>query len=265
MLMWMKSRSLGTDDDTFIEQGSVDQTGVKYSRQFDDLDVKSIGDVVCLEKVRVLDDKKFRYDFCIKNYDVAVKRFRFVVNVVDDTSNASFLLWDREVVELIGKRVTDLIGSNMENSAMEYIPRKIELLVGQEVLFKVQSRNSKEYYRRYVNKICNIPEIVEKHVPLNIGSQVLNSDVKLVDLLFGADIVDVTGKGFVTPDLSVVTKQSGIEWIAEGSVRRYLEDEFDSYDDVSFGMIRKKMKKVNVIEEDDEASVSYSHDISIGD
>ncbi|KAG6421723.1 hypothetical protein SASPL_118280 [Salvia splendens] len=157
----------------------------------------------------------------------------------------------------------------MENNVMKYIPRKIEeLLLGQEVLFKVQSRNNKEYYRRYpytVKKICNIPDIVEKHVPLNIGSQVFNSDVKLYDLLFGVDIVEVSGKGFVTPDLSVVTKANEIEWIAEGSVKRCLEDEFDNCDDVSFGKIKKKMKKVNVIEEDDEASVSYSRDISLGD
>ncbi|XP_042043352.1 uncharacterized protein LOC121788809 [Salvia splendens] len=247
------------DDDTFIAQGSVDQAGVKHSREFDDLAVKCISDVVCLEKVRVLDANKFRCDFCIKNYDVAVKRFKFVVNVVDDTSNASLLLWDREVVQ----RVTDLIGT------VEYIPRKLEeLLLGQKVLFKVQSRNNKEYYCRYpytVNKICNIPEIVEKHVPLNIGSQVLNSDVKLCDLLFGDDIVEVSGKGFVTPDLSVVTKENGVEWVAEGSVKRCLEDEFDSCDDFCFGKIKKKMKKANVIEEEDEASVSYSQDISIAD
>ncbi|KAG6408690.1 hypothetical protein SASPL_131709 [Salvia splendens] len=151
-------------DDTFLEQGIVDQTGVRVSREFDDLDVKSLGDVVCLEtcvkKVRVLDDKKFR--------------FRFVVNIVDDSSNASLLL------------------------------------------------NSKECYRRYpytVNKSCNIPKVVEKFVPENIASQVLNTDVKLVDLPFGSDIVEVSGKGFVTPDLSVVTKQNEIEWIAEESVK----------------------------------------------
>ncbi|KAG6392708.1 hypothetical protein SASPL_146932 [Salvia splendens] len=78
-------------DDTFLEQGIVDQTGVRVSREFDDLDVKSLGDVVCLE---------------------------------------------------------------------------------------------------------------------------------LVDLPFGSDIVEVSGKGFVTPDLSVFTKQNEIEWIAEESVKR---------------------------------------------
>ncbi|XP_042065404.1 uncharacterized protein LOC121808911 [Salvia splendens] len=155
----------------------------------------------------------------------------------------------------------DLIGSNMENSGVEYNPRKLEeLLLGQEMLFKVQSRDNKEYYRRYqytINKICNIQEIVEKHVPLNIGSKVLNSDVKLCDLLFSDDIVDVSGKGFVTPDLSVVTKQNGVEWVAEGSVNMCLEDEFDSCDDFCFGKIKKKMKKVNLIEEEDETFVSY--------
>ena len=78
---------------------------------------------------------------------------------------------------------------------MEYVPKKIEeLLVGQQVLFKIQTRNSKEYYRRYpytVNKICNIPEVVEKFVPQNIASQVFNTNVKLADLLFGSDIVEV--------------------------------------------------------------------------
>ena len=34
---------------------------------------------------------------------------------------------------------------------------------------------------------------------------------------------------------------------------------------MSFEKIKKKMKKVNVIEEDDEASVSYIQDISLGD
>ncbi|KAG6427539.1 hypothetical protein SASPL_111785 [Salvia splendens] len=134
-------------DDTFLEQVSVDQTGVRVSREFDDLDVKSLDNVVCLEtclkKVRVLDDKKFRCDFYIKNFDVAVKRFGFIVNIVDDSSNASLLLWDREVVQLIGKRVTDLIG-------------------------------------------------------------ILNTDVKLADLLFGSDIVEVSGKGFIKKKMKKV-------------------------------------------------------------
>ncbi|KAG6397631.1 hypothetical protein SASPL_143801 [Salvia splendens] len=126
------------DDDTFIEQGSMDQTGVKHSREFDDLNVKSIGDVVCLE-----DGSYWVFG--------KVESIEFVVNIVDDTSNASLLLWDREVVQLIGKRVWF---------------------------------DWKQY-----------GEIVDKHVPLNIGSEVLNSDVKLADLLFGADIVEATGKG----------------------------------------------------------------------
>ncbi|XP_047959392.1 uncharacterized protein LOC125204720 [Salvia hispanica] len=152
---------------------------------------------------------------------------------------------------------------------MEYVPKKIEeLLVGQEVMFKIQSRNIKEYYRRYpytVNKICNIPEVVEKFVPQNIVSQVFNTDVKLADLLFGFDIVEVSGKGFVTPDLSVVTKQKGIECFAEGSVKRCLVDEFDSCDDIYFEKIKKKMKKVNVFEDEDEASVNYTQDLSGAD
>ena len=47
------------DDDTFREQVSVDQTGVMVSREFDDLDVKFLGDVVYLEVLKVFICKLF--------------------------------------------------------------------------------------------------------------------------------------------------------------------------------------------------------------
>ncbi|XP_041993957.1 uncharacterized protein LOC121744480 [Salvia splendens] len=112
-----------------------------------------------MKKVITLDDNMFRCDFSIKNYSYSVKRF--VGNIVDYTSNASLLLWDREVVQLTGKKVTNVVGSTTERSPMDYIPREVEeQLAGQNVLFKVQLRNSKEYYRNYpynVIKVCNIP------------------------------------------------------------------------------------------------------------
>ena len=78
---------------------------------------------------------------------------------------------------------------------MDCIPKEVEdKIVGQKLLFKVQVRNRKEFYRNYpytVNKLCSIPEIVEKHVPVNIGSQIFNYDVKLSDILFGSDIAEV--------------------------------------------------------------------------
>ncbi|XP_042002319.1 uncharacterized protein LOC121751609 [Salvia splendens] len=70
----------------------------------------------CVKKVITLDDNMFRCDFSIKNYSYSVKRFRFVGNIVDYTSNASLLLWDREVVQLTGKKVTDVVGSTTEIS-----------------------------------------------------------------------------------------------------------------------------------------------------
>ncbi|XP_042015993.1 uncharacterized protein LOC121763969 isoform X2 [Salvia splendens] len=45
---------------------------------------------------------------------LSVLNFRFVVNIVDHTSNVSLLLWDREVVQLTGKKVTDVNGSTIE-------------------------------------------------------------------------------------------------------------------------------------------------------
>ena len=36
-------------------------------------------------------------------------RYRFVINIVDNTSNASLLMWDRELAILLGKKVSNVI------------------------------------------------------------------------------------------------------------------------------------------------------------
>ncbi|XP_042015995.1 uncharacterized protein LOC121763969 isoform X4 [Salvia splendens] len=50
----------------------------------------------------------------VLKYPIFRRIFRFVVNIVDHTSNVSLLLWDREVVQLTGKKVTDVNGSTIE-------------------------------------------------------------------------------------------------------------------------------------------------------
>ncbi|KAG6424754.1 hypothetical protein SASPL_115174 [Salvia splendens] len=300
------------DDSSFLQQGSVIQGGQRLGGEYDDLQVKSLEDLSCLEegscwvfgkiesvechygewyflacktcvkKVREVDNK-FNCSGCTKTHSYAVKRFKFVVNVVDHTSNASLLLWDREGSQLLGRNVTDFVGNGGQVAPKNSIPALIEeILVGQNVLFKLQLKNHIEYYRSYpftVNKICNLPEVVDKYTPKDLGEQIFKFDTRLSDLLFGADLAEVSQKPyvttdlstlanenisdlfvegselnvgvdvaegsqrvFVTPDLSTVSNDKMNGWGVEGSVKRCLDLEFDGCDDVGEVQMKKKEK-----------------------
>ncbi|XP_042023820.1 replication protein A 70 kDa DNA-binding subunit A-like isoform X3 [Salvia splendens] len=301
------------DDSRFLQQGSVIEGGQRLGGEYDDLQVKSLEDLSCLEegscwvygkiesvechygewyflacktcvkKVREVDNK-FNCSGCTKTHSYAVKRFKFVVNVVDHTSNASLLLWDREGSQLLGRSVTDFLGNGGQQVAPKNsIPALIEeILVGQNVLFKLQLKNHIEYYRSYpftVNKVCNLPEVVDKYTPKDLGEQIFKFDTKLSDLLFGADLAEVSQKPYATtdlsslgnenisdlfvegselnvgvvvaegsqkvfdtPNLSTVSNDKNHGWGAEGSVKRCLDLEFDRCADVGEVQMKKKEK-----------------------
>ncbi|XP_042058469.1 uncharacterized protein LOC121802834 [Salvia splendens] len=276
------------DDSSFVQQVSVIQGGQRLGGEYDDLQVKSLEYLSCLEegscwvfgkiesvechygewyflacktcvkKVREVDNK-FNCSGCTKTHSYAVK------------SNASLLLWDREGSQLLGRNVTDFLGNGGQVAPKNSIPALIEeILVGQNVLFKLQLKNHIEYYRSYpftVNKVCNLPEIVDKYTPKDMGEQIFKFDTKLSDLLFGADLAEVSRKSyvttdlstlanenisellvegaefnsvvdaaegsqkvFVTPDLSIVSNEKNHGWGVEGSVKRCLDLEFDKCD-----------------------------------
>ncbi|KAG6433371.1 hypothetical protein SASPL_104982 [Salvia splendens] len=297
------------DDSRFVQQVSVIEGGHRLGGEYDDLQLKSLEDLSCLEegscwvfgkidsvechygewyflacktcvkKVREVDNK-FNCSGCTKTHTYAVKRFKFVVNVVDHTSNASLLLWDREGTQLLGRNVTDFLGNGGQVAPNNSIPSLIEeILVGQNVLFKLQLKNHIEYYRSYpftVNKVCNISEVVDRYTPKDLGEQIFNFEPKLSDLLFGADLaekpygtsdlaildnddssefsvggsqlnfgVDVaegSQKVFVTPDLSTVCNEKHKGWGVEGSAKRCLDLDFDCCDDADEVQMKKKDK-----------------------
>ena len=77
----------------------------------------------------------------------------------------------------------------------DYIPKEIEdKLLGQNCLFKLQMIHNLEIPMRYpfkVIKVCNLPEIVDKYVPESLDSQPVSPGLKLSDMLFGSELVEV--------------------------------------------------------------------------
>ncbi|CAH9115759.1 unnamed protein product, partial [Cuscuta epithymum] len=77
----------------------------------------------------------------------AVLRYKVNVRVVDGTTHASFLLWDREVSCLLGKSATSLKEQiSRRNFGPHYFPSEINSLIDIKALFKVQfKRESKSF------------------------------------------------------------------------------------------------------------------------
>ncbi|KAG6414282.1 hypothetical protein SASPL_127000 [Salvia splendens] len=204
------------DDSSFVQQVYVIQGEQRLGGEFDDLQVKSLEDLSCLEEGSCWVFGKIESVEC--HYG---EWFKFVVNVVDHTSNASLLLWDREGNQLLGRNVTDFLGNGGQDAPKNSIPALIEeILVGQNILFKLQLKNHIEYYISYpftVNKVCNLPEIVDKYTPKDLGEQIFKFDTRLSDLLFGVDLAEVSRKSYVTTDLSTVANESISELFVEGA------------------------------------------------
>ncbi|KAG6421126.1 hypothetical protein SASPL_117675 [Salvia splendens] len=158
-------------DERFIHYGSLGPVGPNISNEFDNPTVKSLQDLECQEdglywvfgkivsveshydtwyymscktcfKKVEAEDNKFNCSLCKSSYSHAYRRYKFIVNIVDDTSNTSLLVWDRKGIQLIGKKVYEFVGDDNQVLPMEDIAKEIEKkLVGQSMLFKLQFRN----------------------------------------------------------------------------------------------------------------------------
>ncbi|XP_057771061.1 uncharacterized protein LOC130990848 [Salvia miltiorrhiza] len=96
----------------------------------------------CGKKVMKVDNK-FYCDRCKKYDGLPNKRFMLKVNVIDASSNATLLLWDRECVKLLGKRASEIDGVGVKTGDSCNIPKEIQ--------------------RSFFRRICITLEIIEKH------------------------------------------------------------------------------------------------------
>ncbi|CAH9101094.1 unnamed protein product [Cuscuta europaea] len=78
----------------------------------------------------------------------AVLRYKVNVRVVDGTTHASFLLWDREVSCLLGKSDASLKDQiARRNFGPHYFPAEINSLIDIKALFRVQFRRESRNFK----------------------------------------------------------------------------------------------------------------------
>ncbi|XP_039685634.1 replication protein A 70 kDa DNA-binding subunit-like isoform X2 [Medicago truncatula] len=84
----------------------------------------------------------------------AVPRFKLHVIVMDDTGSTTFVLFDRQVTQFIGRNVQDLINEHEKGEGTNDYPPDFNVLIEKQVLFKVEvgEGNVVKKYRNYAVK-----------------------------------------------------------------------------------------------------------------
>ncbi|XP_031131934.1 uncharacterized protein LOC116033321 [Ipomoea triloba] len=81
-------------------------------------------------------------------------RYKVVLRVLDRTGNAPFVLWDREVAEIVGIPAAVLFEKFQKESA---IPPEIESLIGMQMIFKISLKMEK---RRGPTSAFNVMQVL---------------------------------------------------------------------------------------------------------
>ncbi|KAH0757749.1 hypothetical protein KY290_021242 [Solanum tuberosum] len=107
----------------------------------------------CITKVDPLEDKYY----CLKcNVEVisVIHRYRLQIHVTDETGFISLLLWNKEVLQLIGKSAKELKEGLIVDADNGY-PTELDTLIEKKLMFKVQIKDSN------INKNDNVYKVVK--------------------------------------------------------------------------------------------------------
>ncbi|CAH9087515.1 unnamed protein product [Cuscuta epithymum] len=110
------------------------------------------------------------------NSSDAVLRHKVNIRVVDITSHASFLLWDREVSCLIGRSAASLKEQvTKRNFGPHYFPSEINALMDVKALLRIQYKHDSQNYKGNQNynvlRINTDPRVISRYVTESTTSE----------------------------------------------------------------------------------------------
>ncbi|QCD95798.1 Replication factor A [Vigna unguiculata] len=123
------------------------------------------------------DSKMFFCEKCNKHVIKGFPRYRIKIRVIDSSDSTTFVLFDRDATTLFKKTCADMLDTHDKMNSSGNLPKQFDELVDRSLLFKVESRNDKNFKLEQsfrVKKICVDDDIIEKFN---------DSSLKSVDLL----------------------------------------------------------------------------------
>ncbi|XP_031119005.1 uncharacterized protein LOC116022417 [Ipomoea triloba] len=180
----------------------------------------------CNKKLKISEgvNKCFK---CLKIWEDGILRYKITLRVVDMKGNASFLLWDRECLELIGIPAAELYErSNKTNEPLQ----QITYLVGKTLLFQITAKKDHTSHRNTpfpVLRINNDPQVLKEHCSqlLKLQDNECNSDMPIS--LGDDDFLE----GFLSDEAEspiAILPPVAVGDATEGPVKRCLLDQFSS-------------------------------------
>ncbi|KAL9839756.1 putative nucleic acid-binding, replication factor A [Arabidopsis thaliana] len=132
-----------------------------------------IGCTICFKKVspyfnpstEEIEAGKYECEKCDTFVTTTSTRFRVQVTVLDHTGEASFLLFDQDVIKLIHKSAYELLEQQVQFNRSDKIPQELLDLEGRQFVFTIQGSDSTKFSRPSIFRVYELtdkPEIVQK-------------------------------------------------------------------------------------------------------
>lgn len=138
----------------------------------------------CAGRIKIISGRMF-CPKCNQSRNV-VPRFKLHVQVMDNTGSTSFILFDRNVSNYVGKSVQDLIEAQGQGGSSDDYPTDLNVLIGKTMLFKVEISNGNllHGWQNYgVKRTSNDADLIKKFVK--------HHDLKIVDVDDDAGDIDL--------------------------------------------------------------------------
>ncbi|XP_022025015.1 uncharacterized protein LOC110925368 [Helianthus annuus] len=173
---------------------------------------------------------------CDKECTSITIKFKVHLRVQDETGSVSFVMFDKDVMKLIGSTANDIRERQVKLDDTETFPHEISWLVEKKLAFKIEVSDynlNHDYHVYTIQKVCDDPDIIAELVggngnALEVADKVFSqegSEIKAVQLsessqMAGADISkDVVS---VMSDSSVVEAEKDSATSPNG--KRSLQD-----------------------------------------
>ncbi|KAK9733779.1 hypothetical protein RND81_04G091800 [Saponaria officinalis] len=120
----------------------------------------------CIGKITSVGNGLWKCEVCRQDVKFVVPRFRVTLRVMDDTGNASFVMFDKEVSELLNTSASTLRESLIKDDDADAFPEELDDLLKKQFLFRIRITdfNLKNNWRKYrIYRLTNDINLIKTH------------------------------------------------------------------------------------------------------
>ncbi|XP_022040896.1 uncharacterized protein LOC110943454 [Helianthus annuus] len=147
------------------------------------------------------------------------RRFKVHLRVQDETGSVSFVMFDKDVMKLIGSTANDIRERQVKVDDTETFPHEISRLVEKKLAFKIEVSDynlNHDYHVYTIQKVCDDPDIIIELVAgngnaLEVADEVFSqegSEIKAVQL---SESSQMAGTDISKDVVSVMADSSVVE------------------------------------------------------